>query len=135
MAEWTVSSIVSHDGWRERKQVVGVDGLLDAITTRLHDGKAVLVEGPGAVNESYAYRMEQLYDRVEGEDKNGKPYTRRKPRFKGLLKVTDMDKLNRLNARRPKKKVESVRQSLCRNGDDRCACQALASTCRLEVAS
>lgn len=131
--EWRVSSIVSHDGWRERQVTVSQDGLLDAIITRLYDGKAVLVEGPGVVDESFAARADALYDRMEGEDKNGKPYTRRKPRFKGLLKVTDWDKLTRLNSRRPKKKPVAVRQSLCRNGDDRCACLALASRCRLEV--
>lgn len=97
---------------------------------------AVLVSRMDRLPETWAARVGTLIDVAEGEDKNGKPYTRRSLRY-GKMRMQDWDLLMKLNAWRPKrKKVTKIDAwagtQNCKNGDDLCACLILNSTCRVE---
>jgi hypothetical protein len=87
---------------------------------------------------TWRQRLNELIDVKEGMDKNGKPFTRRSMRYGKIngkkMGIGDWDKIQRLNAWKPKKKKADRRGggSLCRNGDDLCACLVLDSQCRLE---
>lgn len=112
------------------------------VATCLEDGACALTRSD-LPPDTFVHRMSELYDKKEGIDVNGKPYTRRSKRFKWQLSVSDMDKLNALNARwftHPKKKSKADTRAdarsvqTCANGDDLCACLVLGSRCRTEVA-
>lgn len=98
---------------------------------------AVLVSRMDRLPPTWSDRVQMLVDVAEGEDKNGKPTTRRSFRY-GKMRMKDWDLLMKLNAWRPKApgKVQRIDgwqdSTMCRNDDPLCACLVLNTTCRTQ---
>lgn len=128
---WEIATVTTLGARRILARNVDASKLWAYIAAALEEGGAVLVTREPVPDESWAGRTAGLIDVNEKG--------RRSVRYGKLdgkkMSMKEWDLMCRLNAWRPKHKKEVRRgQTLCRNGDDVCACLVFGWKCRKEAA-